>query len=167
MSLPRFVCLLFLRPDATPAKRKKLGKAIRKWSLKEEESGIQAFFDPKPVQDLRVGELPQPLALRMTLNAPEPDEESRRLLEDGGGLANLTLEQIQGLRFDAPPPESGPLARAREGLRRLENVRAVLLFAEPGPGGRDRVVDGLRHWLPAELVADIFITGSSWNAKEE
>jgi hypothetical protein len=80
-----------------------MGKAIQKWSLKEGEAGIHVFFDPKPVRDLLAGELPQPLALGMTMKAPELAEESRQLLEDRGGWANLTLEEVRNLQYEEPP----------------------------------------------------------------
>lgn len=94
MSIPLFVCLLFPRRDANPTELKMLGEAIGRWSRKEEKAGLQVFFDPRPVQDLLLGELPQPMALRMTLKAHELTEESSQLLEGRGGWANLTPEEV-------------------------------------------------------------------------
>jgi hypothetical protein len=96
--MPRFLCVLVPRPDAKPAELKKLGKAIVKWSLKE-EVGIQVLFDPKPVQDLLNGELPPrwpPLVeLRLVLGGDGPPEVRQADLLDGGPL--LRPGQLQQL----------------------------------------------------------------------
>jgi hypothetical protein len=148
-------------PSATAEQLKELGEAIAMWLDKGEGDRYQLTAMNTGHLDLLKGELPQPLALEATHQRGRWTEDSIQLLAAEG----LTLEEprkipedvLARLTWETPPPPPGELARQRERLGELANLRCVRLSADGHGFTREEVICSMK-----EFVCD---PGTDWNAR--
>src|SRR5262245_57433077 len=135
------VCEIIPRPSLGPDELKALAEAIETWhqalSGWEWDSGILIYLHDIDLKDLRRGELPLPAGLRVVSNL-------RRAQELLG--TNISLPTM------------------RDATTTLGTKRSVCLLGQPGEYySEEALFSSLRHFIPAELVADVRIGATSWN----
>jgi hypothetical protein len=134
------VCEIIPRPDCRPDELKALAEAIQTWHYAlsgwEWNSGIEFYLHDIGLKDLRRGELPLPSGLRFVSNL-------RRAQELLG--TNISLPTM------------------REATSTLGTRRNVCLLGQPGEFySEETLFSSLRHFIPADLVADVRIGVTSW-----
>ena len=161
-------CEVRPRKDLTSPQLKSLGEALATWCEREQEAGLGALYATQGVGDLLEGELPQPLALRQASRKPEPieDEDPETVLKEVKRRAKLEPEELERLETEERALTPGSVQRAKQGLGPLASSRAILLSVADGSvcAERERVVSGLKNYIPEELVEDILVDGRSWRS---
>jgi hypothetical protein len=134
------LCEIIPRRNATAGQLKRLGLALDRWYGRETGGdGIAHYIDYWALQDLLNGELPQPVALRLstTSHARDPWGHMR---------PRLTVEQLR-------------TAFPEHALK-----RTLYLKVWGGDGfSRQRTIESLRRDIPHDLVEDILVEGRSWD----
>jgi hypothetical protein len=133
-------CEILPRPNCTPEELKALAQAIRTWhqalSGWEWDAGIQVCLHDIDLKDLRRGELPLPAGLKVVSSL----RHAQKLLG-----TNISLPTM------------------REATTALGTKRSVCLLGLPGEYYcEDALFASLRHFIPADLVADVRIGATSW-----
>jgi hypothetical protein len=163
------LCVLLPRRDATPEQLKALGEALCTWSEMEQESGLHAGFRTRGVDDLLEGEMPQPLAIRKAKDLPpEPEgRDMKKVLEEAKRMADLPPEERDRLEAERQAIVPGAVQRAKQELGELASSRLILLSVTPHwvHPDRKRVIQGLKKYIPKELVEDIDVEGRSWTTR--
>ena len=136
-------CVVFPRSDLAPVEFKALGEALHRWADDEEENGLGILLDGDVLLDLQQGEPPRPLGMQG---------------------AQTGLVTTPGGQWERPGPAPRSVGQAKDKLGAAPSVRAVQIRIVQAPGGRARVVDGLRRLIPQHLVEDITIDNVSWTA---
>src|SRR5262245_2726200 len=130
-------CVIFPRPDATPGQLKRLGQVLDRWASQEEPSEWGMLSDHVAVTDLLAGEQPQPYALRHVRQPMQTLKEAREEL--GPDTATTRAFALTVLPASTDAPDRAPEER------------------------RNWAIRGLRHWIPADLVAEIRVEDESWD----
>jgi hypothetical protein len=129
------------RPSCRPDELKTLAQAIQTWhhalSGWEWNSGILFYLHDIDLKDLRRGELPLPMGLKVVSNMRRAQE----LLD-----TNISLPTM------------------REATTTLGTKRSVCLLGQPGEYYiEEALFSSLRRFIPANLVDDVRVGARSWN----
>jgi hypothetical protein len=145
-------CELFHKPTLDPAGLKRVAIAFQAFHRANPDS--VAWFDYLAIEDLRKGEQPKPLLLRIT-------EHSRRGATQSMSRPETILLDVNAAGLPEATPET--VIQWREALGSHVADRSLPFIV-----GRDvdqvRLVAALRQHIPVELVDDILIGGRSWAA---
>ena len=136
------VCEIIPRTTCRVDELKALAEALERWhealSGWEWNSGIHFYLHDLDLRDLRRGELPLPAGLKVASNLRCTQEL----------LATSYL-----------------LPTMREATTALGTRRSVCLLGQVTEYySEDALFSSLRHFIPAELVADVRIGAKSWNS---
>jgi hypothetical protein len=134
------VCEIIPRSTCGADELRALAEALERWheALSGWETGIHFYLHDVDLQDLRRGELPLPAGLKLASNL-------RR------------AQQLLGTSVLLPT--------MREATTALGTRRSIcLLGIATEYYSEDALFSSLRHFIPAELVADIRIGAKSWNS---
>jgi hypothetical protein len=129
--------------NATGAQLQALGLALRRWSRREMGTdGVAPVVDPRALEDLVSGELPQPMANRLS-----------GMFGKAGALNARRAE-----------PAS---SQVRNVFPQLPDEQALRFKLHGGPSyNRALVIQSLVQHVPADLVEDIRIDGKSWKSAD-
>ncbi|HEY5314031.1 MAG TPA: hypothetical protein VIK18_15985 [Pirellulales bacterium] len=116
-------------------------------------SGCLAWIDYLGLEDLKKGEYPKPLLLRIT-------EHSRRGANQGLARAETILLDTGALAIPEATPQNVLQWRQALGEHVADRSLPFVLRADADVG---RVVSSLRQQIPPELVADVLIGQRSWS----
>ncbi len=136
------VCEIIPQSTCRADELKALAQALERWhealSGYEWNCGVQFELHDLDLRDLRRGELPPPAGLKVASNLRRAQELLRA---------------------------SFPLPTMREATMALGTRRSVCLLGQATEYfSEDALFSGLRHFIPAELVADVRIGAKSWKS---
>lgn len=144
-------CEIFPRPALDCRQLKRLAAAFQAFA--DANSAAVAWVDYLGVEDLRKGEYPKPLLLRIT-------EHSRRASSLGVARSDTILLDAGALSVPEATPQNVLQWRQALGYHIADRSLPFVLRA-----GADcaRVAAALREHIPAELVEDVLVGHQSWS----
>jgi hypothetical protein len=143
-------CEIFPRQSLGCRDLKRLGVAFQAFAAAN--SDRVTWIDYLGVEDLKKGEHPKPLLLRIT-------EHSRRATSQGISRSETIL--LDAGLLSAPEATPHNVSQWRQALGGHIADRS-LPFVLRGDADAHEVVSSLRHHIPAELVDDVLVGQQSW-----
>jgi len=136
-------CEIVPLKNATGAQLQALGTALRRWARREMgKGGMARAVDQRALEDLGKGELPQPMASRLSDMFGKP------------GAARGTAHELAS-------------DRVRNVFPQLPNEQTIRIKLCGDPSYRRALaIQSLAQEVPADLVEDIRIDGRSWKSAD-
>jgi hypothetical protein len=135
-------CALIPREDLRPDQLEMLGTAMERWYWQQfADFGVALWIDYVAVTALRMGEMPQPLALRRSEGAGDNPEDRDEL------SALITAV------FTAFPDV-------------VDKPGVLFTVRDASAERRARAVSSLRAAIPSDLVKDMLLENRSWTASD-
>lgn len=150
----------FLVPNSrlTPDECKELCQALLAWVEAEQTVGEGALCDGSALEDLSLGELPSPFALRSIQKPERLTEQSKKFLASkGGDRSQLTPEEELQLEWQSDRPAPNELKMARERLGDLAQSRGFVVGSYPSKLSDEEFLARLRRHVRPYLIDSLQI----------
>ncbi len=149
-------CTIIPRADLTSAQSKELGESLLCWADAQLGTEVLAVCDWYAVEDLLLGELPQPYCLRNSRESDNSDGFEEKLVDNEMTLVSpeireyLRLESLVNLTRNTPASDA--MLGNDQVLQDQEDIRVISLWIAPAYINPDRIANGLRRYVCVHLL---------------